>query len=321
MTRRGAVLLVIAALATASGVARAEQAVDDETAAQPAAAEEGGEQQPAAEAGEQQPAAETGETGEDADAQAFLSGHETEAAPEIAAPEQERGIGREEPPDMHFWEVGARWRMIMVPRWLLNAFFDFPGIESGAQLPRSVIVNQAAGGEFTWRHNRLSIIGAIWWAGYYTQSQDTSGEATDGWFVANESGTTDDPEFIRSRISLLLFTVSFMHSYMFTDWVGITYGGSVGLGINLHSDHGTGLYRHEAEGSGSPYARCESASGGLCESEGYYYPAQEDDVWRAYPWIDLMLGLRFKPFRHMEIDVEGGAGLGFLFGLRVNYIF
>lgn len=295
MTRRGAVLLVIAALATATGVARAEQAVDEEGAA----------------AGE----GETGATGEDAGAQAFLSGQETETAPEIAAPEQERGIGREEPHDMSFWEVGARWRLIMVPRWLLDAFVDFPGEVSGRQLPRSVIVNQAAGGEFTWRRNRLSIIGAVWWAGYFTQSDD------DGWFVANESGTTDDPEFIKSEIHLLLFTVSFMHSYMFTDWVGITYGGSVGVGVNLHSDHGTGLYRHEARGTGVPYSRCESLSGGLCETEGYLYPDQEDDVWRAYPWIDLMLGLRFKPFRHMEIDVEGGVGLGFMFGLRVNYIF
>jgi hypothetical protein len=305
MTRRGTVLLVVAALAMASGVARAEEAGEAEGAGEAAAAEEG--QGEAGEAG-------SGET-EDADAQAFLAGEET--APEIAAPEQERGIGRDEPHDMSFWEVGARWRLIMVPRWLLDAFFDFPGESSGTQLPRSVIVNQAAGGEFTWRRNRLSIIGAVWWAGYFSQSDD------DGWFVANESGTVDDPEYIRSEIHLLLFTVSFMHSYMFRDWVGITYGGSLGFGINLHTgDNGTGLYRKEAQGSGSPYSECPGPGGSsLCESDGWYYPAQEDDVWRAYPWIDVMFGFRFKPIRNLEIDVEGGVGLGFLFGLRVNYIF
>ena len=69
----------------------------------------------------------------DEGAQAFLAGEEE--APEIEAPVEEQGIGREEPPNMAFWMVGGRWRMIMIPRWLLGAFFDLP---SDSQLPRNV---------------------------------------------------------------------------------------------------------------------------------------------------------------------------------------
>lgn len=257
---------------------------------------------------------ETGDTGEaetpsdvdDEDA-AFLAGEEE--APEIEAPEEERGIGWNEPADMRFWMVGARWRMIMVPEWLLDAFMDFP---SGGIRPESVTVNQAAGLEFTTRKNRFSIIGGIWWAGYSTDT-----------FIAEEAGQTGDPEYIRSDINLLMFTVDFVHSYMFTDWIGITYGAGLGLGVKVAGD----LHRHEARPNDerTGYVRCASpgdGSDGLCENDqDGYYNETDDRVWPVYPWINLLIGIRFKVFRHLEINIDGGVGLGFLFGARVNYIF
>ena len=252
----------------------------------------------------------------DSDAQAFLAGEEQ--APEIEAPEEEEGIGWEEPQDMRFWMVGARWRMIMVPQWLLDAFFDFP--EPGL-LPRSVIVNQAFGLEFTTLKNNFAITGAVWWAGY-----DAHGE-----FVANEAGETDDPEWIDSDMHLLWFTANFTYNLMFANWVGMTFGAGLGLGVVL-TGH---VHRHEAypdsDAEHGSHGRCDSAGNAgagapagsdvFCENDGGHYNAFEDDVWPVYPWIDILIGFRFKVFRHLEINVEGGVGLGFIFGLRASYIF
>lgn len=252
-------------------------------------------------AGDEEPA-EVGEGGEsDDDAEAFLAGDEE--GPLIEAPEEEEGIGWDEPPEMRFWMVGARWRMIMVPDWLLDAFMDFPA--NGIQ-PPSVTINQAAGIEFTTRKNRFSITGAVWWAGYNSNV-----------FIANEAGTTGDPEYIESSINLLMFTVDFVHSYMFNDWIGITYGAGLGLGVKLAG----GLERNEAYRDEGEFARCERGTAdSLCESDGYYNE-NDPNVWPVYPWINILLGIRFKVFRHLEINVDGGVGLGFLFGARVNYIF
>ena len=84
------------------------------------------------------------------------------------------------------------------------------------------------------------------------------------------------------------------------------------VGDECHTDQATG-----------DFIRCEGISDddeSLCESGGYYNSA-DDRLWPVYPWINLLIGVRFKVFRHLEINVDGGVGLGFLFGARVNYIF
>jgi hypothetical protein len=241
----------------------------------------------------------------DADAAAFLAGEEEE--PEIEAPVEEQGTGWEEPPDQRFWMVGARWRMIMVPNWLLDAFMDFPSEGGGPPF----VINHGVGAEFTTRKNRFSITGAVWWAGY----------STDGAFVATEAGDPSDPEFVNSDMQLLLFTADFVHSYMFTHWFGITYGAGLGLGVKVSGD----VVRREASVQGNRVVECEAPgrpSSSDCEAQpdGWYGEA-DDRIWPVYPWINLLLGLRFKAFRHLEINIDGGVGLGFLFGARVNYIF
>jgi len=254
----------------------------------------------------------------DPEAAAFLSGTER---PEIEAPEQERGVGWDEPPDMRFWMVGVRHRTIFVPGWLLNAFLDFPE-SPGDDLAGPFFANQAVGLEFTTRKNNLSIVGSIWWAGYWSAEAGRSYEARE--FLASEEDKTEDPEFIRSSLSLLLFSADFIFSTMFFDWFGITYGAGLGLGITLGEvtrteayPSGDGGHEHCVD-AGNPRADyCEPRGG---EDDGYY-DTRESRVWPVFPWVNFLLGLRFKPFRHMEINVDGGVGLGFLLGMRANYIF
>jgi hypothetical protein len=251
-------------------------------------------------------AAPEGEQPVDAEAEAFLAGEETQ--PEIAAPEEEQGTGWEEPRDMRFWMVGARWRMLMVPRWLLDAFFDFPHEE----MVDNVIINHAAGLEFTTLENNFAITGAIWWAGF----------SSHGRFIANEAGETDDPEFIESDMQFLFFTADFAYNVMFTDWIGMNFGAGLGLAVKLHGE----VWRHEAypdDAGDYGYSQCDARSEpdvDFCRDDDYNDGA-EDAVWPVYPWMDLIIGLRFKVFRHLEVNLEGRLSLAFSFGARVNYIF
>lgn len=303
---------LVAAVLSGALVASTAWAQEAGEPAEPAAAgaEGGGEATP--------PPAEGAATGEDAEAEAFLTG--TEQA-EIEAPEEEEGIGWEEPPDMRFWMVGIRYRTIFVPGWLLNAFFDFPGTESD-QLSGPFIANHAAGVEFTTRKNNFSITGAVWWAGFWSAEAGQAYEPRA--FLAMEEGDPTDPEYIESTISLLMFTADFVFSTMFTDWFGITYGAGLGVGINLGGE----VIRTEAAVEGGEYVRCAGPGvpdGSYCEARGGaddgYYGTADTRVWPVYPWVNLLLGLRFKAFRHLEVNVDGGVGLGFLLGFRVNYIF
>jgi hypothetical protein len=253
-------------------------------------------------------AAPEGEQPVDAEAEAFLAGEETQ--PEIAAPEEEEGTGWEEPRDMRFWMVGARWRMLMVPRWLLDAFFDFPHEE----MVDNVIINQAAGLEFTTLENNFAITGALWWAGF----------SSHGAFIANESGETDDPEFIESDMQFLFFTADFAYNVMFTNWIGMNFGAGLGLAVKLHGE----VWRHEAYPDDDEhwgYSRCDGVNDpnvNFCEGgDDSHYDDAEDAIWPVYPWMDIIIGLRFKVFRHLEINLEGRLSLAFSFGARVNYIF
>ena len=321
MKRIGWFLLALNVAAAFPNAAGAEEAaeprLDPAAAAFLAASEPGEGEAPAPSA--PAPAGEAPDEG----AEAFLSGTEQ---PEIEAPVEEEGLGWAEPADMRFWMVGARYRTIFVPGWLLNLFFDFPQWPND-ETAGPFMANQAAGVEFTTRRNNFSITGAVWWAGYFSSEIGQSYRPRT--FVANEQGDPDDPEFIESTISLLLFTADFVFSTMFTDWFGITYGAGFGLGVKV----GGGLIRTEAypdRSAPTGFTPCSGPNdpadpGGFCEARGGvddgYYGTEDSRVWPIYPWVNILLGLRFKAFRHLEINVDGGIGIGFLMGFRVNYIF
>lgn len=249
--------------------------------------------------------------------EAFLQGTEQ---PEIAGPEEEQGIGREEPEGMRFWMVGLRYRMMMVPGWLLNLFFDFPGMTDN-ELGGPFMLNQAVGVEFSTRRNNFSITGSVWWSGYFSIQTNRSGDSRE--FLAIEEGDPDDPEFMESTMSVMFFTADFVYTFPILDWFGITLGGGLGMGV-VFGD----LIRTEAYLDGGEYQKCvgeQNPDSQMCERRGGaddgYYGTSDSRVWPVVPWVNLIVGLRFKPMRHFEINVDGGVGLGFFWGVRASYIF
>jgi hypothetical protein len=268
----------------------------------PAGGEAGaGETPPAGTAG-----GETPEGGEGTSEQAaWLQGQEQ--GPVIAAPEEDPELRLIEDPEEAYFLVGLRSHAVFVPDFLIKAFglAEAPGV-----------IGWALGPEFTFRRNGFDIVGSVWWASY-------PGEGP----VREEGDLAEETEVIRSTLGLVWITADFLGSYDFKPWVGLTYGGGVGIGITTGAVNRKEAY--PAEGGG--WAACDGPGDPnlqYCESreDGGHY--QDVDwgfkgLWRVYPQVRGIIGVRFKPLRNLVITPEFGVGLPELFqlGARFNYMF
>ena len=224
--------------------------------------------------------------------------------------------------DRWYFMVGGLFRYILFPSYLLEPFGDFP---KGA--PRPFAANPGVGVSFTARKNRLDIVANLWWAGYMTDS-----------FLYAENGEAEiDPEFIDNSLSALFLNVDFLMTVDIVPWFSFAFGGGVGLGIVFGEIRRTEAVplrnatsgNYEGEGVGDKnWVRCiHSDNSGYCESEigdpdeKGYYNEKEDRVPPVVPWANLLLGARFKPHQHLVIYIDSGFGIGWLIGLRVDYVF
>lgn len=229
------------------------------------------------------------------------------ARQQTTAEEEDYWLSLQEQTDKWYLMAGALLKCIFIPSYILDWFGDYPSGEDGP-----FMVNPAAGASFTVRKNSFDIIASIWWAGYMSRE-----------FLYAETGEAQtDPEFIDNSLSLFLFTVDFMMSYDITPWFALEYGGGLGLGIVLGE-----VRRTEAMASGGGWVPCTSpGSSGYCESTSGdddtrgYYNDLEDRVPPVIPWVNILLGARFKVHKNVSINIDGGLGVGWVLGLRVNYI-
>lgn len=240
------------------------------------------------------------------DDNAFLTNTEKE---EIAAPEQDRNATLAEDPKKAYMGLGARLRWIMMPRWLIESF----GADIKSKPGKHMMVNNLGGGpEFTFRKKGLDITAALWFAGL-------------GWkdgVSFKESGATGNSwEYVENDLKSIFITADFIWSTSITDWFAITYGAGLGIGIPIG-----GLTRTEATFASNGYAPCES--GDINRDAWCQEPSDDEQYNQAYdlptgivPWINVLVGMRFKIHRHAAIYADGGFGLGFLAGLRAVYIF
>lgn len=237
----------------------------------------------------------------------FLNNTERE---EIAAPEIEKNIGLAEDPKTAYLGVGARFRWIMMPRWLIKSF----GVDIQSKPDKHMLVSNVGGGpEFTFRKKGLDITAALWFAGL-------------GWkdgVSFKESGADGNSwEYVESDLKTILVTVDFIWSTSFTDWFAITYGAGLGIGIPIGD-----ITRTEASSASGGYEPCDGPGndppGQWCQppSDDEQYNKVYDLPTGIVPWINFLVGMRFKVNRHVALYVDGGFGLGFLAGLRGVYIF
>jgi hypothetical protein len=238
---------------------------------------------------------------------AFLEGKKTEEEKFLAAPAVDKGASRAEEAGKGYYSIGPRLRWIMIPTWFIDMF----GVDIRTNDSRHLIINNVgAGAEFTYRKDGLDITAAIWWVGLSWKEGvafKESGEPPDSWEVVSNS------------LSTLLFSADFIWSTSFTDWFAITYGAGLGIGIPI-TPGGDGIVRTESH-SDSPLTPCASAGEAAGCGDGEQYGERYKLPTGIVPWINFLLGLRFKPHRNIALYVDTGFGIGFQLGVRGGYVF
>lgn len=205
------------------------------------------------------------------------------------------------------YAIGARYRLIVVPKFLINAF----GIEGA----RDVIVN-GAGLEFAMAKPNFEIMFATWYAGYGLQETPfkAPGDGQEAW------------ELVTSDLHQAYITADLSWRKNIAQDLDLTFGASGGVGIVFGS-----LTRWEAAWSGGatvaspgdPYTQLSRCAGAgnpdalQCPANGNY---GSGEAWPVYPWLSGQIGLRYQPDPHFigRFDL-GISSSGFVLGVGADY--
>jgi hypothetical protein len=221
--------------------------------------------------------------------------------------------------------IGARYRVMVVPQFLVNAF----GVEGG----RTVVVH-GGGPEFAFSQKDFEIILSPWFAGYSLERTPFKGpnDGENAW------------EFIESYLSMAYITGDFLWKTHLSKTLDFQIGAGAGVGIVFGNFYRTDAYWTQDGVSmavpppnGDPYntvpavgnpalAPCVGPGNpadfnvpptGQCPFGGQYGPAS---AWPVYPWLTFQTGLRYSPVRNFigRLDIGIGSS-GFWFGLGADY--
>jgi len=207
--------------------------------------------------------------------------------------------------------VGARFRLIVVPQFILGMF---------AEGGKTVVV-PAGGPEFGVRKAGFEFNFALWLASYG--------------MGATPFKAKSDPdsawEIVESQIKVLYLTSDFLWSHSFSPQVAINYGMGAGLGVVWGP-----LKRNQAYPTANGYEKCPSNAAGngpaagahpWCGTDNNHYGNYEEPNWAnggskpmVFPWLALQTGLRYKPHKKFAGRLDLGFGLsGFFVGLGADY--
>jgi hypothetical protein len=221
--------------------------------------------------------------------------------------------------------IGARYRILVVPQFLINAF----GVEGG----RTVVVH-GGGPEFAFSQKDFEIILSPWFAGYSLERTPFKGpsDGENAW------------EFIQSQLSMAYITGDFMWKTHLSKQLDFQIGAGAGIGIVFGNFSRTDAYWSNdgvtmaapMPTNGDPYNTNTAAGAvlvpcagpgnpadpnipptGQCPFGGQYGPAE---AWPVYPWLTFQTGLRYSPVRNFigRLDIGVGSS-GFWFGLGADY--
>lgn len=255
----------------------------------------------------------------------------TEEKPEgaAAAPDKdaamvadaEQGSSPVELPNKTYLFVGARYRAIILPKFMMNMF------GSGGK----TLLVHGFGPEFAIRKNAFEYNLSVWYAGY--GMDPTAFKAKD-----------DDAhawEVVESKLKSVFISADFLWSQDFTPEFALNYGVSGGLGF-IFGD----LYRNQArpgsaaanDATGEGFVKCGRPDedpvvpgaihgGGYCGGDNNHYGNYTEPSWSGggskpivFPWLALQTGVRYKPHRNFAARFDAGFGTsGFFLGLGLDY--
>jgi len=228
----------------------------------------------------------------------------------------EAGGSPVELPGKTYLFVGARYRAIIVPKFMMNLFGD----------GGTTLLVHGFGPEFAIRKNAFEYNLSLWYAGY--SMDDTPFKST--------SDGVNAWELVNSNLKSLFITSDFLWSQEFSPEFAFNYGLAGGFGI-IFGD----LHRVQAKpgspsangNTGEGFVRCagpgDTAAGdaSYCDSSNNHYSDHAEPSWAnggskpiLFPWFVLQTGLRYKPHRNFAMRFDAGFGTsGFFLGLGADY--
>lgn len=229
----------------------------------------------------------------------------------------EQGSSPVELPGKTYMFVGARYRAIILPQFMMNLFGD------GGK----TVVVHGFGPEFAIRKNAFEYNLSIWYAGY--GMDDTA-------FKSKDDGV-NAWELVNSDLKSIYLTADFLWSQDFTPEFALNYGLAGGFGL-IFGD----LVRVQAkpgspaanENTGEGFVRCSgpgdrdySGNAAFCDDSNTHYADYPEKSWTdggskpiLFPWFVLQTGLRYKPHKNFAARFDAGFGTsGFFLGLGADY--
>jgi hypothetical protein len=274
----------------------------------------------------------------DAPADAPASAPSDAAAPAADSPDAKADVGKATTPDKDsglvadaeaggspvelpgktYLFVGARYRAIIVPQFMMNLFGD------GGK----TLVVHGFGPEFAVRKNAFEYNLSLWYAGYGMDPTP---------FKAKDDGEKAW-EIVESKLKSVFITADFLWSQDFTPEFALNYGLAGGFGIifgDLHRTQARPGSESANSSTGEGYVACSSNSdlndrfkgGGFCGTDNDHYNGYTEKSWTdggskpiLFPWFVLQTGLRYKPHRNFAARLDAGFGTsGFFLGLGLDY--
>jgi hypothetical protein len=202
--------------------------------------------------------------------------------------------------------VGARYRAIIVPKFIIGLFAD----------GGDTVVVHSGGAEFGIRKDGFEYDFGAWLASYAMDPTP---------FKATSDGP-DAWELAESKIKVLYLTADFLWSHPFSPELALNYGMGAGIGF-VWGD----LLRNQAyKNSAGDYVKCNdpgSPPGIYCGGDNKHYHDYKEPSWAdggqkpiVFPWLALQTGLRYKPHKKFVGRLDLGFGLsGFFLGVGADY--
>jgi hypothetical protein len=223
----------------------------------------------------------------------------------------EAGGSPVELPGKTYMFVGARYRAIILPKFMMNLFGD------GG---KTVLVN-GFGPEFAFRKNAFEYNLSIWYAGYGMDDTPFKSK-TDG---------VNAWELVSSHLKSIFITSDFLWSQDFSPEFALNYGMGGGFGIifgdlnRIQAKPGSAA----ADGNtGAGFVRCTGPGDtAYCDNSNNHYANYTEPSWAnggskpiLFPWFVLQTGLRYKPHKNFAARLDAGFGTsGFFLGLGLDY--
>ncbi len=250
-----------------------------------------------------------------ADAAAAPPAAPSGTADDDAVRDAQHGDSALELPGKTYYFLGARYRAIIVPKFMINLFGD------GGR----TVVAHGVGPEFAIRKDGFEYNLSVWFASY--AMDDTPFKST--------SDGEKAWEIVNSEIKAIYVTSDFLWSQEFSPAFSLNYGVGVGLGFMFGNLNRVQAYPPDGIGaSPDDYQRCPGPNpgggldpNGFCGDDNDHYGDYSEPSWAdggskpiVFPWLALQTGLRFKPAKSFVARLDLGFGTsGFFVGLGADY--